>query len=197
MSEVRHKRGDVREDGKVFWRYSHECLNGEQWVSKDQYSRYRASTIRRAQSKYSRDSRPILDRNAKWRRNNLGKVRAVNRAYGLSNRARRDLRVKDWVLANPERARANGASSASRRRARLRKATPSDMTYDDRRIALTIYEISQRVSRCTGVKFHVDHVTPITKDGLHHPSNLQVLPATINLRKFNKLDFRYPETVAA
>lgn len=34
-----------------------------------------------------------------------------------------------------------------------------------------------------GEKFHVDHIHPIVKGGLHVLDNLQVIPAIDNLRK--------------
>jgi 5-methylcytosine-specific restriction endonuclease McrA len=43
------------------------------------------------------------------------------------------------------------------------------------------------------MEYHVDHRIPISRGGLHHPDNLWVIPATENLRKYNKL----PEELAA
>ena len=51
------------------------------------------------------------------------------------------------------------------------------------------YNYASRISECIGIKHHVDHVLPLAGDGftgLHVPWNLQVIPATINLRKGNR-----------
>jgi hypothetical protein len=51
------------------------------------------------------------------------------------------------------------------------------------------YNYASRISECIGIKHHVDHVLPLVGDGftgLHVPWNLQVIPATINLRKGNR-----------
>ena len=51
------------------------------------------------------------------------------------------------------------------------------------------YNYASRISECIGIKHHVDHVLPLSGDGftgLHVPWNLQVIPATINLRKGNR-----------
>ena len=37
--------------------------------------------------------------------------------------------------------------------------------------------------------FQVDHITPLSKKGAHHPDNLQYLPSTINTKKAARLDF--------
>jgi hypothetical protein len=36
---IKHKRGDVREDGMVFWSHSKSCKNGEWWLSPDKYDK--------------------------------------------------------------------------------------------------------------------------------------------------------------
>jgi hypothetical protein len=42
-SEVRHKRGDVREDGMVFWARNKEAKNGEYWVPRSRFEDMLAS----------------------------------------------------------------------------------------------------------------------------------------------------------
>jgi len=39
----------------------------------------------------------------------------------------------------------------------------------------------------SGEEYHVDHIIPLAKGGLHHPDNLQVLPADLNLKKGAKV----------
>ena len=34
----RHKRGDVREDGKIFWKYGPSYANGEHWMAPEKYA---------------------------------------------------------------------------------------------------------------------------------------------------------------
>jgi hypothetical protein len=37
------RRGDVREDGAVFWAYAASCLNGEQWFTPDEFAAKKAT----------------------------------------------------------------------------------------------------------------------------------------------------------
>jgi hypothetical protein len=68
------------------------------------------------------------------------------------------------------------------------------LTEEQKGIMATIYGLSSRVSKCLGIKHHVDHIVPLKPKkgsgiapGWHEPSNLQVLPARINLSKHNRL----------
>ncbi len=51
-------------------------------------------------------------------------------------------------------------------------------------------QLYYQISSYLGDDWHVDHIIPISKGGLHHPDNLQILTKEANLRKCNKLDFK-------
>lgn len=38
MKTIKHKRGEVREDGKIFWAYAASAKNGEWWLSQERYA---------------------------------------------------------------------------------------------------------------------------------------------------------------
>ena len=57
-----------------------------------------------------------------------------------------------------------------------------------------IYERSRMLSEMTGIQHHVDHIIPLSKGGLHHPDNLQILTAEENLKKGAKLISGQDET---
>jgi hypothetical protein len=62
-----------------------------------------------------------------------------------------------------------------------------NLTNEEHQRILTIYSECARISEETGIMHHVDHIYPISKGGKHHPDNLQILTATENIRKGNKL----------
>lgn len=76
--------------------------------------------------------------------------------------------------------------ATARRRATLRQQFPSNANKEKIK---QIYWICSRLN--AGVPwtpFHVDHIIPLSKGGLHHEDNLQILPAFENLRKGSKLE---------
>ena len=62
-----------------------------------------------------------------------------------------------------------------------------NLTIEENKKILEIYKECVRISEETGIPHHVDHIIPISKGGKHHPDNLQILTATENIRKSNKL----------
>lgn len=83
------------------------------------------------------------------------------------------------------------------RASRLLRATPRWVRYEDLAAA---YQDCDKISENTGVKYHVDHIYPITHKlfcGLNVPWNLKAIPASENLRKGNRVcpAMLYPRVV--
>ena len=86
--------------------------------------------------------------------------------------------------------KAKRVEALRRRRAGKTSRTPKWLTELDIWVMREIYDLAIKRTALTGVKWHVDHILPLhgkTVSGLHVPSNLQVIPATLNLRKGTKL----------
>ena len=75
--------------------------------------------------------------------------------------------------------------------ARARRALATSPTHNEL-IELTLFNLARRLEACTRMKFHLDHIVPIARNGNHHHTNIRVLPASLNFRKSNLLDEECP-----
>jgi len=74
---------------------------------------------------------------------------------------------------------------SARRRAAVKNQTP-DLSADEVKELRALYKEAKKRSLEEGIQYHVDHIKPIHEGGLHHPSNLQIIPASENLSKSSK-----------
>ena len=103
--------------------------------------------------------------------------------YSLRYRERRKENCRSWRQRNQGKCNAHGANY----RARRLNQTPKDA---DKELVELKYKLCSQLNRGAGWQaFNVDHTIPLTKGGLHHEDNLQILPAYINRIKSNKLGF--------
>ncbi len=180
----RHKRGDMRADGLVFYSYGRggKC---ERWITPKRLLEIREQT---------------KELNAK-RRQDKESYNAYNRAYYAKRRE--DIRAKraeekirradaykeyarKWYTNNPEKCRLRCRA----RRASIAKAASPD---HNRKIELALEHARRRISQCVAVPFEIDHVMPIKHGGLHHHGNLQLLPATLNRKKNARPNYELPD----
>ena len=110
-------------------------------------------------------------------------------------------RYKEFLADNPDWAKtyhgayrkdnlAMYAKNTAKYRATKLQATPSWLTEDDTFIFNEIYEMRDIRSSDTGVEHHVDHIIPlqgVEACGMHVWWNLQLLPASENISKSNKV----------
>lgn len=117
-----------------------------------------------------------------YREANRDRRIAQKRAWDAENaERRRQYERLRWRL-NPETARAEDR----KRKEAIRRALPP---WADAVAIAAFYEQAVRVSQCTGIPHHVDHVVPLRGrrvSGLHVPLNLRVVPAAVNIRKGNR-----------
>lgn len=137
----------------------------------------------------------IAESYAKWYAKNADKKRAYRvrwynenkeraQAYGRNQRKEYYIKCRDKIRASIKANSAHHAAVAAKRRALKKSLTPATAAFG---IIAGIYATAARISKCTGILHHVDHIMPLARGGLHHQSNLQILPAKINLRKGAKL----------
>ena len=81
-------------------------------------------------------------------------------------------------------------NNKSRKMASVRKYQAikrnSKVLCGDSNIMKVFYDAARRVEKCVGIKFHVDHIIPLSLGGSHHQSNLQWVPYMWNLSKHNR-----------
>lgn len=116
---------------------------------------------------------------------------ASDKKYREQNAETIKARKQVYYAARPELRRAeyqrNKQGYVARAYARLRKIkclTPPDA---DKIKLIWFYDEAKRLTLFTGVKHEVDHIIPVSKGGLHHQDNLQVLPWLENRAKGAKL----------
>jgi hypothetical protein len=178
---TKHKRGDVREDGMVFWaRYRG---TKEIWVTQEKFELNK--------KRHALQEKKFRDGNE-----NLLKIRRKENRIKNGDHIRK--REREWWANNPEKTKVliqrkyKNQSPEKRsqimrvvfanRRARILNQTPN-LNEDQKKIIKCFYYQAHRLEKRFGLKFHVDHIIPIARGGLHEPKNLQVIPKKINQQK--------------
>ncbi len=93
-------------------------------------------------------------------------------------------KLNDKELMHQYKTRSKNNAKTYRYRARKKNQMPGDV--DHEKIKL-FYVQAEKLTEETGVMHHVDHIIPLSKGGLHHQDNLQVLTAIDNIKKGNKI----------
>jgi hypothetical protein len=128
-----------------------------------------------------------------WREKNKAKIQIYANRWAKKNADKKKATTTAWQKANPDNARAacrrwhgkNPQKVWERNvRARARKrAAAVPLTNEERAKIVGFYAEARALTELTGYSYHVDHIKPLAKGGLHHPSNLQVLRGVDNLKK--------------
>lgn len=149
------------------------------------------------------DERPIyrdaqIAAKAKWRSENIEKLRADNLAYYYANRERMNTAAREWGRCNKERVVSKVAERRARdpqawnaaqalhtrnRRARIRQSDGCHTVTD---VCELLAIQKGKCANCRvrlGRRYHVDHVMPLALGGSNGRRNLQLLCAPCNLRK--------------
>ena len=117
---------------------------------------------------------------------NKERMRETTRKWKAKNKERMREAQRQWSKANPSKI---NEYSANRRATRL-NATPAWLTDKQQAEMAAIYKEAMAMEKQTGILHHVDHIVPLkgkNVSGLHVPWNLQILTATENMSKGNRL----------
>ena len=72
----------------------------------------------------------------------------------------------------------------------VKQRSPVWVEIDDKWLIKEAYDLASLRTKMFGFAWHVDHVLPLqgkTVSGLHVPTNLQVIPGVLNIKKKNKV----------
>lgn len=148
--------------------------------------------------------------NKRWQRANRDKTRAAKRRWEEKNpdkhRAGASQRNKRWGDKNKELKAETGRrwrqdkphavrAHVLNRRAMRANATPPWFGELDELVMIEAAHLCELRERATGVKWHADHMLALqgrTVCGLHVAANMQVIPASMNTAKGNKLQLTEP-----
>lgn len=147
-------------------------------------SEKRRASHARANSKYSKTGRGKEIKIKCRKKHEVGiKFKATIARYQATEKGIASI----FRYRSSAKGRATIATVCARRRAANITQTPK---WADLKKISEIYKTSERISRETGTPHHVDHIYPLRGkfvSGLHVESNLQILTATENVRKGNRV----------
>ena len=101
-----------------------------------------------------------------------------------------DERMRAMRRASRINAMARGGEARARKMGAM---PPSGWTSDDRAEIEALYAVAIRLEELTGVAHDVDHVTPLSKGGLHLAANMRVTTAHANRSKGAKTESPGPD----
>ena len=136
---------------------------------------------------YRKANKEILAaKHKKWQQENKETVNALNRSYRAKNKEKTAAYNKKWRDNNKDKV----CTFSANRRALKFRATIR-LTELDKFVIDEMYNLARIRTEQTGFEWHVDHIKPLTKGGLHKPTNLQVVPGTWNVSKGNRSEEKW------
>lgn len=128
----------------------------------------------------------ISEKSKQYIEENKDKISEYKKQYREENKDKICEYAKQYYEENKDKVNAKSA----KRRAKKLQATPSWLTDEQKQEIIEFYKLRKILTKETGILHHVDHIIPLKGDrvcGLHVPWNLQVISASENLSKSNKL----------
>lgn len=117
------------------------------------------------------------------------------RQYAAQYRANNQEKVRESYRKSKLKNRAYHTYLESQRQKRVKQATPSWLTKEDKQLMIDIYKLSKQIKDEYGIVTAVDHIIPIrgkTVCGLNVPSNLRVVTQKYNSKKSNEIEEHPP-----
>lgn len=192
----RQKRADTNlrwreENSEYMRRYRDE--NKEQALERQRrnYKKNKDRVLERNRRWYEENKEQVAERIRLYREDNQEKIAERERRYYGENKEQLVERSRRWREKNPEKA----IAQTSKRRAAKIERTPSWFGELDQFVLEEAYDLAAERLAETGIEWHVDHLVPMRAkkaSGLHCAANIQVIPAVMNLEKYNKMRLTKP-----
>ena len=136
---------------------------------------------------YEANKEKIAASKKAYREANKEKIVASKKAYKEDNKEKIAAYRKAYREANPE----VGARGKRKRRAIKKEAYVPRCSYW-KSVEKKLVDERERL-RGTGITYHIDHIYPLSKGGIDHPSNYQLLSPEENISKGAKVDSSCPD----
>jgi hypothetical protein len=182
--------GDVKpvteynKDSKTKDGYRTDCRNCSKKKDRKYAAKNREAAKLRAKKWHYKNKKRANENSKRWRQENPERLKELSKRWHEENKERVKELNRAWKKANKHKVNAN---TRMRQAAKL-NATPPWLNEDHKFMLEEIYELRDLRTQATGVVHHVDHIVPLRGAkvcGLHVPWNLQVIPASANIRKGN------------
>lgn len=183
------------------------CLECNREKDRRNYTNNREKLLeehkQRAKKYYARKGEEIKVKMRAKRAADVEKAREYDKQRYAKNKDRISENRKRRERANPEKMKALRAASyhrnkhlflnaAIRRNKTKRHAIPEWYSEFDEFVLQEMSELAEIRKQETGIEWHIDHMIPLSKGGLHWYMNWQLIPATMNLEKHNKMELTEP-----
>lgn len=178
------KRGNVREDGKVFWQYKR---GREYWVAAEDFE-HRKNLAKEISRRFEEGSTGVSAAPEKKAARNASKGK-----WATNNRERSREASKRWKLNNPQRVRIHNRMMRHKRRAQI-KGSAIKVTAKD----LSAIESAAK-GRChyCGIKGRLsfDHIDPLARGGAHAKDNIVMACPSCNSKKNAKPPWQFAASI--
>lgn len=162
----------------------------------EKFKEYRKKFYKNNKEKFALENKIWIEKNKNYRRDyrkkyykkNQEKIKKYrskyNRMYYKENKDKLKAYFKRYKKENIEKYLWHN----NRRKALKLNLTSQDANQEKIRF---IYWAAKELEKIDGIKYHVDHIIPLSKGGLHHENNLQVIEAKNNLKKGSKINDKF------
>ena len=124
-----------------------------------------------------------------WKENNRERYLQQQKEYRETPEVKEKTKIRHKLYRSKPENKAKRAEY-EKRRYFLKKASENLLNNKLVEQMRSIYTEAQHMTKSTNIKHHVDHIVPLNGNnvcGLHVPWNLQILTATENMQKSNKV----------